>query len=67
MRTKEYYYTLERFGGSDFGPFVRHVGEYLAGERAIPITKAPSVFSGSMLFTFSDDMYRFTTVPTLVE
>jgi hypothetical protein len=62
MRVKEYYYILEFYQISGFDPFSRHVNEYLAGQRTIPVTRTTSTLHGYYVsYTFSNPlMYAFS-------
>ena len=58
MRTREYYYGSYQYGSAGIEPFISHVAQFLDGGRTVPVTKAPSISTESVFFTFSDSLFR---------
>ena len=58
MRTREYYYGSWQYDTAGIGPFIDHVKQYLEGTRTIPVSRAPSIPSESLFFTFSNELMQ---------
>jgi len=58
MGTKEYYYRSYQYDSAEIALFLNHVAEFIAGDRTVPVTKAPSTSSVSLFFTFGNDLFR---------
>jgi len=45
------------YGSAGIQPFLKHVEEFLNGERTVPVTKTSSVLSENTYFTFGSELY----------
>jgi hypothetical protein len=58
LRKRKTYHTPESYESAGIAPFVEHTTRYLAGERTVPVGKAPSIAGECLYFTFSDFLYQ---------
>jgi len=58
MRIKEHYYGSHQYDSAGIEPFLNHVAEFISGDRTVPVTRAPSISSESLFFTFSNHLFR---------
>ncbi|MBU0461341.1 MAG: hypothetical protein KJ574_02010 [Nanoarchaeota archaeon] len=62
LPTEEHYHTYEEYERSGIDPFLRHIRDYLRGQRTIPVSKSNvSLVNrignyGDVLFTFTDPL-----------
>jgi len=57
-RVMECYYGMHQYDSAGIEPFITHVAQFLAGNRTVPVTKAPSISSERLFFTFSNLLFR---------
>lgn len=58
MAQKEHFYTAELFQSAGLEPFIEHVGQYLDGQRTVPVSKTQTPNSHDIYFTFSNPLLK---------
>jgi hypothetical protein len=58
MAQKEHFYTAEFFQLAGLDPFRDHVGQYLNGQRTVPVSRTQSQNSHDVFFTFSNPLLQ---------